>query len=243
LKEKEKAIIEENIALHKFESSFYVIKHPEVFNLFEQKRLKEECKVIFSYLRGNKNTRLFCLDIASGTGNLAYHLIHAGFEVFVCDLSRQMLKQNPSKNKVICEAGYLPFQENSFDMISTYSVFHHLPNTKKTVEEICRVSAESSILYFDHDNFLSIKEEQNRLSRSLSYILWLLINPRFWGRFFEFLLWGRKKMNIDFTHINFKLTDMNPVNTRKTIETLKENHFIVAIKNYGVGSQIIARRS
>lgn len=132
-------IVEENIKLHKSEAYFYEIQHPEIFNLLEQRRIRREIKKI----QEDPSRDRLCLDLGSGTGNIARHLTSVGFETVACDLSSDMLKQNPTPNKVLCESTFLPFKAESFDVIVAYSFFHHLPDLYKALTEICRVSSKT----------------------------------------------------------------------------------------------------
>ena len=78
-------------------------------------------------------------------------------EVFGIDLSEKMLSVASSKFKndnvklVKGRAAELPFPENHFDMISAYSVFHHLPEFSEPLSEISRVLKKGGVLYIDHE--------------------------------------------------------------------------------------------
>lgn len=235
-------IVKENIKLYRLEAYFYEIRHPEIFNFFEQRRLKKEVdKIKGDFLMVKKNN-IVCLDVGSGTGNVARYLTSANFEVVGSDLSIDMLKQNNSKHKVACESCYLPFKDNTFNIVTTYSVFHHLADSKKTLEEICRVSAEICTLYFDHDPFVKGKKiEFIRSVGMLAYFVWLLTKPKFLIRFFRYVLLNRKNLKLE-KRINYTLTDENPVDTGEIIRIVKNHGFVIRVKDYGTGSLIIAKR-
>lgn len=149
---KDFSIQKENIRLHKTQAAFYEVTHPEIFNIFEQRRLRGEIEIIAKDLHRKEN--VVCLDLGSGTGNIARHLQHLKLDVVACDLSIQMLKHNPSKYKVCCDATQLPLKDKAFVLVTSFAFFHHIPHSLTTVKEICRVSKENSKLYFDHDPFI-----------------------------------------------------------------------------------------
>lgn len=233
-----KKIIEENVKLHRLEASFYEIQHQEIFNYFEQSRLRKEMKSIVQELSPGPS---FALDIGSGTGNLTKHLNFFGVRTVTCDLSEDMLKYNRNKYKVICDACYLPFKRGSFELVTTYSLFHHLPNVKKALEEICRVATKHPILYFDHDPFIQKEIKSKELFQHIGWMLWLLTKPEFWIRFLEYIMWGRKWYLENIEKCDWTLTDGNFVSTEEILSILKSNSYIVEINYYGTGSYIKAK--
>lgn len=237
-------VIQENIKLHKSEAYFYEVQHPGIFNFFEQRRIRKEVMKIKESLL--TKTKTICLDLGSGTGNLARHLNSAGFEVIACDISYHMLKQNQTTHKVLCESNYLPIKNEACHVIATYSVFHHLPNVPQTLKEICRVASKSSILYFDSEPSTRKKRKRNRtvrlITQSPAYIVWLLTKPKFLKRFIEYIMCGRKSHLSYVQNVKFELTNGNPVNETQIIEVLRKNGFIIEMKRYGTGTLIKAKR-
>lgn len=239
MKESYKKIIEENIKLHRSEAYFYEIQHQEIFNYFEQKRLRREMK---SIVRELSLSSFFALDIGSGTGNISKHLSFFGVKTVACDLSEDMLKYNKNKYKVVCDACHLPFKKGSFELVTTYSVFHHLPNLKKGLEEICRVAAKHSILYFDHDPFIQKEIKSKEIFQHSGWVLWLLTKPGLWIRFLEYMVRGRKWHLQNIKKCDWGLTDGNFVSPEEIINILKVNGYAVELNNYGTGSYIKAKK-
>jgi len=245
---KYKNVVMENIKLQRLEAFFYEINHPEIFNFFEQRRLRREIRAIAKNLSPMKT---IALDIASGTGNVARHLQSFGLEVVACDLSFDMLKRNDSRYRIRCDVGYLPFKSNSFNLITTYSAFHHFPDFTIALKEICRVSTKSCILYFDHDPFIkgNTKTKCNifysfmrKLVQIMGWWLWLLTKPIFWIRFFRYLVGGRRRHLRLLRDINTKLTEINPLDADEISKILRNNLFVVQVKKYGITSLIRAKR-
>lgn len=95
------------------------------------------------------------LDIGCGTGNLL-NLARAFFEKPVgLDLARRLLAQvrRRSPNLVLAagESERLPFQGNSFNVISLYAVLHHILDPSLTFQEAFRCLKTGGFLYTDHD--------------------------------------------------------------------------------------------
>lgn len=235
-------ILNQNIQWHKTEAYFYNCTHPEDFNIFEQKRLRREIRAVLSRMRG----KLPVLDLASGTGNLVSHIRRYGVEPIACDLSPEMLAENPAKEKILCDVTHMPFGDGYFGAMFSYSVFHHFPDPEAVMKEVIRVSAPQSILYFDHD--FDLLDRKHRLGRYgftlmdvFGWILWLLINPKHLKRLFEYFLWGRKKHLANIASLD-NSEDPKRVNMRSLIGILEEAGFDVLVKKYGSGCYVKAVR-
>ena len=98
------------------------------------------------------------LDIGSGVGHP--DLKKYG-EVISCDISIEMLKKNTQKS-VNCDASNLPFKTKSFDYVTSFATFHHLPQKegKKFLFEIHRVLKSDGIAYLTY-GYLSQKGKIN----------------------------------------------------------------------------------
>jgi ubiquinone/menaquinone biosynthesis C-methylase UbiE len=94
------------------------------------------------------------LDIGSGAGHP--DLKKYG-EVISCDISIEMLKKNTQK-LVNCDASNLPFKPKSFDYVTSFATFHHLPKREgeKFLSEIYRVLKSDGIAYLTY-GYLSQK--------------------------------------------------------------------------------------
>lgn len=104
---------------------------------------KISCENIFEFLKDKKYTKL--LDIGCGTGYLIDMLakVHEA-EYTGVDLSPEMIKQ--ANNKKIKNAKFIegrsdeiPFDDNTFDIITCSQSFHHYPDTDKAMQEAKRV--------------------------------------------------------------------------------------------------------
>jgi len=228
-----KSVLQQNIELFKDLACFYDALHPENFNIFEQRRLRRELRKV----KEESNPSLPVLDIGSGTGNLVHHLQHLGLNVVASDLSAEMLKENPARYKVLCDAAHLPFKDNCFGAITAYSVFHHLPDIRSALKEICRIAAGSCILYFDHDPFVPTTEKKKgryhfTLVDFAGWLIWVLLHPKYWKRLVEYAVQGRKKHLQNLKELTQAETD-EVLDTDSILKILKEHQFQVYLHNYG----------
>ena len=83
------------------------------------------------------------LEIGSGNGNLLNNLYHLGFDIKGIEINpvriqeSQTLYGNLPLSQVHSEA--LPFPENSFDIVMSFDVFEHIPNSDQHLQEVRRV--------------------------------------------------------------------------------------------------------
>lgn len=117
--------------------------YDETDTLLYSKYGKISCKDICDILKDKKFERL--LDVGCGTGFLIDMLAkdHKA-ELIGLDLSPEMVKQASSKN--IASAMFIegrsdaiPFEDNSFDVVTCSQSFHHYPDTDKAMQEVFRV--------------------------------------------------------------------------------------------------------
>jgi ubiquinone/menaquinone biosynthesis C-methylase UbiE len=100
--------------------------------------------------RGLENMRI--LDIGCGTGNLALYSFNAFDNInnFVgLDMSENMIEKAHNKAKLlniteklqftIGDAEHLPFDDNSFNIVTCCHSFHHYPHKDRAIAEMHRV--------------------------------------------------------------------------------------------------------
>lgn len=96
------------------------------------------------------------LDVGAGTGRLSIMLEQAQAKVTALDVSEGMLKILHQKNKriitVIGEAESLPFEDNSFDIITAAFLIVHLKNPKLFFDEAYRVLKDGGQLLVTNIN-------------------------------------------------------------------------------------------
>lgn len=95
------------------------------------------------------------LDNGCGTGILFDYLRGYNCKVIGIDISSGMIEKARKINKYIIrgDSQYLPFKNNSFDIIFGRSLLHHLPDPKKGIEEMKRVVRDKGkIVLVDTNN-------------------------------------------------------------------------------------------
>jgi len=112
------------------------------------------------------------LDVGAGTGFLTRMLTPLFDEVYAVDVTQAMLEKIPSADNlkiVISPAETLPFQENTFDFVCSYSFLHHLYEPQIVLEEMVRVLKPGGLLYVDLEPNKSYWELMKRLDSSRSF--------------------------------------------------------------------------
>ena len=77
------------------------------------------------------------LDLGSGDGVLNQFLENC--EITSLDLSKELLALNSNPNKVQGSATEIPFEDNSFNYVLSFSMLQDIENYEKAIEEIKRV--------------------------------------------------------------------------------------------------------
>jgi ubiquinone/menaquinone biosynthesis C-methylase UbiE len=149
--------IKNNQIVHDKIAKEYDKLHGEIFTTIEQNRIISK---LFFAKENLKNNSLNALDIGCGSGNLSNHLLKLKFEVTSSDISKEFLKlvsmkyrKYGKKHSVFKLNGedLSEIHSNSYDLVGTYSVLHHIPDYLKTIEEMFRVLKKGGILYLDHE--------------------------------------------------------------------------------------------
>jgi len=150
--------IKRNIAAHNRIAHKYEVQHPEIYNDIEQRRLHEQL-VEAVFLIQTDSKEKCALDYGCGTGNVTKHLIELGLQVFSADLSKKFLSTIKRKFSATGKSQVLEVNgedlsnvnDNTFDLIATYSVLHHVPDYLRIIEEFVRVTKPSGTIYIDHE--------------------------------------------------------------------------------------------
>ena len=154
----EERIREANVVVHRFEAKYYELLHPEVYNKQEQKRINSTLKMVDEFIANNQRK---ALDFGAGTGNLTGKLLSMGYHVTAIDISEEMCALLRKKYKPYLEAKKLvvinlpiedvSFDRGEFDLITCYSVLHHLPDYLDVVQRLCVFLKKGGVMYLDHE--------------------------------------------------------------------------------------------
>lgn len=149
--------LEWNVKTHDKMAKKYERLHGEIYNDFEQSRLRDELGEAISNIKTGSDTRRV-LDFGCGAGNLTRHLSSLGCEVLASDVSQGFLdlvasRSYPTKVETIKLNGsdLSSIPDESVDMVATYSVLHHVPDYLGILKEFMRVLKRGGVAYIDHE--------------------------------------------------------------------------------------------
>jgi ubiquinone/menaquinone biosynthesis C-methylase UbiE len=111
------------------------------------------------------------LEIGCGTGLILKEIRKTtSFDVGI-DLSREMLKISNSKGLRVIQGDVvaLPFEDECFDITFSFKVLSHVPEIKKAIEEIARVTKKGGVLILEFYNPFSFKFLINKAFSSHVY--------------------------------------------------------------------------
>lgn len=127
-------------------------------NLYHEEQI-QKISLIKSYLENKKTI----LDLGAGDGVLN-KFVSGESQLVSFDLSFELLKLNNNNNKVQGSAMNLPFKDDSFDCISSFTMLQDTPSPIKALEEIKRVLKKDGIIIL---SFLRLTSQLNEI---LEYI-------------------------------------------------------------------------
>ena len=102
------------------------------------------------------------LEIGAGVGSQAiplalsynYSTVITDISVASLDLNRQAVSSLSLESNIeyyAVDGDYLPFQDNTFDIVLTHATLHHLPTPQKTVSEMARCVRPGGLLVLGHE--------------------------------------------------------------------------------------------
>ena len=128
--------------------------HVEIYNVVEQRRLKELLLKITK--KFNSVDRKLALDFGTGSGNLLKFFKSMGFNSIGMDVSYNCLSFVKKKYNA---DGFIMYngkninvlKNNMFDIVGIYSVLHHIDDYISTLIELYNKLKKGGILYIDHE--------------------------------------------------------------------------------------------
>jgi len=101
------------------------------------------------------------LDVACGNGRLLKMFADQySFDGYGVDISEKMIEQakslNPSIKFVVGPCEPLPFEDNTFDIITVSAAYHHFPNVSSFAKEAYRVLKKGGVIHIADLNLPAI---------------------------------------------------------------------------------------
>lgn len=154
--EEQREAVAMNVRAYRKMRRKYDRAHGEIFNPIEQARLRASLEAAVADARVPGGRPLRALDVGSGTGNVTRHLVELGLEVTASDVSPDLLRvvseRLPSvRTHQLDGLGLAGLADESFDIVTAYSVLHHVPDYLAMVDELVRVLRPGGIAYIDHE--------------------------------------------------------------------------------------------
>ncbi len=153
----------ENPSTDRNHYSYALYEKDDVTNRFDSSRFSgavgryiAEHQLSFLLNHSEPLPGLKILDVGAGTGRIALELAGRGAVVLAADASSKMLailKEKaflqgiPVKTSRI-DAHHLPFPDRSFDMVISFRMIMHVVDWRRSLSELCRVSAGQVALDF-----------------------------------------------------------------------------------------------
>lgn len=156
-KEEQEAEVERNVRAYRKAHRRYNRNHGEIFNEIEQTRLHTSLAAAVSEIR-SPGRPLRALDVGCGSGNVTSHALDLDLHVVAADVSPEFLRTvsrrfdgAPLETIRLNGIDLSPIPDGAFDLVTAYSVLHHIPNYLEMVAEMYRVLRRGGVIYLDHE--------------------------------------------------------------------------------------------
>jgi ubiquinone/menaquinone biosynthesis C-methylase UbiE len=140
-------VVQSNIEVHTRMADSYAREEPH-YRPENQSRVKANLMRIAARAGTDR-----MLDIGCGTGFVIDLMRDTFLEIHGIDATRAMLDRvDRTGGNVILHEGLaesLPFEDETFDLVTAYSVFHHLADHRPVLAEAHRVLRPGGVLYVD----------------------------------------------------------------------------------------------
>jgi ubiquinone/menaquinone biosynthesis C-methylase UbiE len=223
-------IHEANVAVHRFEAKYYELLHPEVYSKQEQKRINSVLRMVDKLVTDNQKK---ALDFGAGTGNLTGKLLSMGYKVTAIDISAEMCTILRKKYKAYLEAEKLivvnspiedmSFGKGDFDLITCYSVLHHLPDYVNAIRRLSVFLKKGGVMYLDHEaSPFYWKDETDTIANLVKHI-YFHSNPLLNTLYFQII--GLNVPSLDYTLSDYWHKQEHALNHGKIECVFNEENF------------------
>lgn len=128
----------------------------DVYEQVDGRRNEEVSKWLDGIIENlsNKTSGETLLDLGCGTGFVMRKASKYFKKIYGIDISQKMLNKIelvPNMKVFTGDITDLPFENNSFDVVTSVAVLHHILDHISVVKEVYRVLKKEGIFYTDHD--------------------------------------------------------------------------------------------
>jgi ubiquinone/menaquinone biosynthesis C-methylase UbiE len=226
----EERIHEANITVHRFEAAYYELFHPEVYGKQEQKRINSTLRKVNDLIDDNQRK---ALDFGAGTGNLTDKLLAMGYTVTSIDISAEMCQVLRKRHKDFIESMRLAvinspiedvsFAKSEFDLVTGYSVLHHLPDYVHAVQRLSIFLKKGGVMYIDHEaSPFYWKDEPSSIANLVKHT-YLHSNPMLNTLYFQVI--GVNIPTLDYTLSDYWHKKEHPLDHEKIRQTFQKEGF------------------
>ena len=219
-----------NLSVHRSEAKYYEQLHPEVYSRHEQRRITAQLKTVSSLVVANKKR---ALDVGAGTGNITGKLLKLGYTVVANDISPEMCEILRKKFSTQMYNGTLTvlnepvenltFEEETYDVVTGYSVLHHLPDYVNALGCLCSFLHKGGIIYIDHEASPYYWQVEANPVTGIIKDIYFHSNPIINSLFFG--LTGLKVPTIDYTLSDYWHKKEHAINHQKIAQVFKQKEF------------------
>lgn len=163
-------------SIPKFADAHYSVAHDNVFNIENRLRVARQILAILqNYFRQKNLSSVRCLDVGSSSGIITEYLSHhfkttegVDIDPFAVRIASQ---KHPGENLhyQVGSAMHIPFEENSFDVVTLNETLTYVDDQEKTLDEVYRVLKPQGVCFITADNALFPIESQY----NLPFIHWI----------------------------------------------------------------------
>jgi ubiquinone/menaquinone biosynthesis C-methylase UbiE len=187
------------------------------------------------------NNQKMALDFGAGTGNLTGKLLSMDYKVTAIDISAEMCAILKKKYKTHLDAKKLvvinspiedvSFDRGEFDLITCYSVLHHLPDYADAIQKLSVFLKKGGVMYLDHEASPFYWKHEPGVMANLVKHVYFHSNPVINVLYFGII--GLKVPSLDYTLSDYWHKNEHPLNHKK-IERIfeKENFEFFTRKDY-----------
>jgi ubiquinone/menaquinone biosynthesis C-methylase UbiE len=120
----------------------------EYFKEIEEHRYRLEPE-IFSFAQFTRSYGQKILEVGIGAGSDFIQWVRAGAKAYGIDITEEAVEHTKQRLSLfnlkaeevkVSDAENIPYENNTFDLVYSWGVIHHSPNTEKALAEIIRVT-------------------------------------------------------------------------------------------------------